>query len=160
MFLLRVLFWNNIITPCTQLLLGEKIKAHEKQDGTERALGRPVCTDSCSLPSLSLFICAMGAYAIRQASQACLQGRPAPPVPHQHLLGHLLPFCLQLLAPVFFLLQAGLHLMQDLLQLLLLGCQPDPHLLGLSKQLRLRLQLLLQQVLLLGQLHAGVGGIQ
>lgn len=102
----------------------------------------------------------MGTYIIRRASQACLQGKSAPLVPYQHLLGHLLPFCLQLLAPVFLLLQAGLHLMQDLLQLLLLGRQPDPHLLGLSVQLRLRLQLLLQQVLLLSQLDAGVGGGQ
>lgn len=119
-----------------------------------------MCTDGCSLPSPRLFICAVGTFFIRRASQACLQGRSAPPAPYQHLLGHLLPFRLQLLAPVLLLLQAGLHLMQDLLQLLLLGCQPDPHLLRLGVQLRLRLQLLLQQVLLLGQLHAGVGGGQ
>ena len=94
---------------------------------------------------------------LQQESRDSAPPRAAPAVPYQHLLGHLLPFCLQLLAPVFLLLQAGLHLVQDLLQLLLLGCQPDPHLLSLSVQLRLRLQLLLQQVLLLGQLQAGGG---
>lgn len=85
---------------------------------------------------------------------------PSTAASYQHLLGHLLPFGLQLLAPVFLLLQAGLHLMQDFLQLLLLGRQPDAHLLGLRVQLRLRLQLLLQQVLLLGQLCAAWGAGQ
>merc|ERR1719195_2116686 len=51
-----------------------------------------------------------------------------------------------------FLLNPGLHVVDDLLHLLLPGGQPGSHLLGLGTQLRLGLELLGQNVLLLERL--------
>lgn len=63
---------------------------------------------------------------------------------HLQLLLHVLLLLLQAETTVLLLLQPGLHLVQHLLQLLLLGLQSHPHLLSLGIQLRLRLELHLQ----------------
>lgn len=72
---------------------------------------------------------------------------------HLQLLLHVLPLLLQAEAAILLLLQPGLHLVQHLLQLLLLGLQPHPHLLSLGTQLCLRLKLYLQLGSLLHQLQ-------
>lgn len=71
---------------------------------------------------------------------------------HLYLLLHLFFLHLHGLATILLLLQSCLHLMQDLLQLLLLGRQTYPHLLSLRIQFCLSLQLLLQLVSLLQHL--------
>ena len=66
---------------------------------------------------------------------------------------HLLLLFMQQDGAVLFLLQTSLHLVQDLLQLLLLAGQTHPHLFGLGVQLRLSLQLLLELIPLIHQLE-------
>lgn len=68
---------------------------------------------------------------------------------------HLLPLTAHLRDPFLLLLQPGLQVVQDVLQLLLPGGEAGTHLLRLGTQLDLRLELLLQGHLLCNQLGGG-----
>ena len=75
------------------------------------------------------------------------------PIPDLEVGLHLLLLVLEALVSLLLLLHARLQVVEDLLQLLLLGGQAGPHLLRLGEQLRLRLQLLRQDALLLRHLE-------
>lgn len=66
---------------------------------------------------------------------------------------HLLSLFVQLHGAVFLLLQPGLQVVDELLQLLLFALQTGSHLLGLGTQFSLGLELLLERLVLAVQLR-------
>lgn len=68
---------------------------------------------------------------------------------------HFLLLILQTLVPLLLFLHSRLQVVKDIFQLLLPGQQANSHLFGLSKQLRLRVELLGQDVLLFNDLKKG-----
>lgn len=75
---------------------------------------------------------------------------------HTHLnMGlHLLLFTLEDLVSFFFFFDPGFQVMEDLLELLLLGGKPGSHLFGLGEELCLGLKLLGEDVLLFQELQS------
>lgn len=67
---------------------------------------------------------------------------------------HFLLFVLEDLISLLFFFNPGFQVMENLLQLLLLGGKPGSHLLRLGKELRLGLKLLREDVLLLQELQS------